>query len=52
MTPTILSNTDARRLFLHRHALLEPPTGPSGGADLLALIRRLGFVQGGQHQHR
>lgn len=45
MTPTILSNSDARRLFLHRHALLEPPTGPSRGADLLALIRRLGFVQ-------
>ncbi len=40
-----LDNRAARRLFLHRHALAEPPTGPSRGADLLALIRRLGFVQ-------
>lgn len=40
-----LDNDAARRLFLHRHALAEPPTGPARGADLLALIRRLGFVQ-------
>lgn len=45
MTRPVLSNTDARRIFLDRHALLEPPTGPSRGDDLLDLIRRLGFVQ-------
>lgn len=45
MTRPVLSNTDARRIFLDRHALLEPPTGPSSGDDLLDLIRRLGFVQ-------
>jgi uncharacterized protein len=45
MTQTVLSNAEARRLFLHRHALLEPPTGPSKGDDLRALIHRLGFVQ-------
>ncbi|WP_226779688.1 winged helix-turn-helix domain-containing protein [Oceaniglobus trochenteri] len=40
-----LANTEARRLFLHRHALLAPPTGPGKGADLLSLITDLGFVQ-------
>jgi hypothetical protein len=40
-----LGNRMARRVFLDRHALAEPPTGPAKGADLLALIRRLGFVQ-------
>ncbi|MGH1412711.1 MAG: winged helix-turn-helix domain-containing protein [Pelagimonas sp.] len=40
-----LSNSDARRLFLHKHALAEPPTGSGKGADLLDLITRLGFVQ-------
>jgi len=40
-----LENGPARRLFLDRHALLEPPTGPATGAGLLALIDRLGFVQ-------
>ncbi len=45
MTLPLLRNGDARRLFLHRHALAEPPTGSARGADLLALIRRLGFVQ-------
>lgn len=45
MTPPVLHNGPARRLFLDRHALLEPPTGPAKGADLLALIDRLGFVQ-------
>ncbi|MGY9046411.1 hypothetical protein P775_25790 [Puniceibacterium antarcticum] len=44
MIPT-LDNRAARRLFLHKHALAEAPTGPSRGADLLALIQRLGFVQ-------
>lgn len=45
MALPILANDAARRLFLDRHALIEPPTGPARGADLLALIRRLGFVQ-------
>ena len=40
-----LDNKAARRLFLDRHALIEPPTGNAKGADLLALINRLGFVQ-------
>lgn len=40
-----LDNAAARRLFLDRHALLEQPAGPAKGADLLALIQRLGFVQ-------
>ncbi|MEN8738260.1 MAG: crosslink repair DNA glycosylase YcaQ family protein [Phaeobacter gallaeciensis] len=40
-----LGNRAARRLFLDRHALLEAPSGPSKGADLLDLISRLGFVQ-------
>lgn len=40
-----LSNGVARRLFMDRHALLEPPSGGAKGADLLQLITRLGFVQ-------
>lgn len=40
-----LTNGVARRLFLDRHALLKPPSGPGKGDDLLALIQRLGFVQ-------
>lgn len=40
-----LGTTAARRLFMDRHALLEQPSGPSKGADLLQLISRLGFVQ-------
>ena len=40
-----LDNTSARRLFLDRHGLIEQPSGPSKGADLLDLIQRLGFVQ-------
>lgn len=40
-----LSNTQARRIFLDRHALSEAPTGPAKGTDLLGLIERLGFVQ-------
>ena len=42
---TLLPNPLARRLFLHRHALAEPPVGPASGADLAALVRRIGFVQ-------
>lgn len=40
-----LSNTDARRIFLDRHALSEAPQGPARGPALLELITRLGFVQ-------
>lgn len=45
MTVHVLPNATARRLFLHRHALAEPPTGPAKGAALLDLITRIGFVQ-------
>jgi uncharacterized protein YcaQ len=40
-----LDNSTARRLFLDKHRLLERPQGPASGADLLALIDTLGFVQ-------
>src|SRR3989338_4809401 len=43
--PDLLPNPAARRLFLHRHALAEAPTGPATGADLARLIDRIGFVQ-------
>lgn len=45
MTLPLLPNATARRLFLHHHALAEAPSGPAKGADLAALIRRIGFVQ-------
>ncbi|MGJ8546333.1 MAG: winged helix-turn-helix domain-containing protein [Sulfitobacter sp.] len=45
MSQPVLSNLEARRLFLDRHALLDPPKGPGKGEDLLGLIERLGFVQ-------
>jgi hypothetical protein len=45
MTLPRLTNRAARRIFMDRHALLETPQGPSRGADLLALIARLSFVQ-------
>ncbi len=41
----MLGNAEARRLFLHGHALAEPPVGRASGADLAALIGRLGYVQ-------
>jgi uncharacterized protein len=41
----ILKNPAARRLFLHRHALAEAPTGPAHGQALADLIQRIGFVQ-------
>ena len=44
MTPT-LTNAEARRIFLDRHALSEAPQGPAEGKALLDLIERLGFVQ-------
>lgn len=45
MTVPVLTNPLARRLFLHRHALAEAPSGPAKGAALAALIDRIGFVQ-------
>ena len=41
----VLSNTDARRLFLHKHGLGTPPKGTGKGDDLAQLIDTLGFVQ-------
>jgi uncharacterized protein YcaQ len=41
--PLVLDNPTARRVFLHAHALSHDPR--SHDADLLSLIRRLGFVQ-------
>lgn len=41
----LLDNDSARRLFLDRHALLEPPTGAASASEIQALIERLGFVQ-------
>ena len=40
-----IGNAAARRVFLQGQALSELPSGPAKGAALLALIRRLGFVQ-------
>lgn len=40
-----LENPLARRLFLHNHALSEGRVGSAKGADLAALIGRIGFVQ-------
>nr|WP_186766366.1 crosslink repair DNA glycosylase YcaQ family protein [Phaeobacter marinintestinus] len=45
MSQPVLDNRAARRLFMDRHALLEPPSGAARGAELLDLITRLGFVQ-------
>ncbi len=41
----LISNTRARRIFLDRHALTEPPSGPASGPALHDLIERIGFVQ-------
>jgi uncharacterized protein len=41
----LLTNPLARRLFLHRHALAEAPTGSASGQALADLIGRIGFVQ-------
>ncbi|MFT5004571.1 MAG: hypothetical protein ACI8YI_000177 [Paracoccaceae bacterium] len=40
--PLTISNRDARRLWLWTNRLSDAPTGP---LDLMAMIRRLGFVQ-------
>lgn len=44
-SPPTLRNKDARRLFLHQHALSGTPSGSGKGADLLGLIHDIGFVQ-------
>jgi uncharacterized protein len=41
----LIPNPRARRIFLDRHALAEPPSGPASGQDLHDLIERIGFVQ-------
>ena len=41
----LIDNHAARRIFLDRHALADPQTGPATRDALLALTRRLGFVQ-------
>lgn len=45
MTLPLLTNRDARRLFLDRHLLLRPGAGPGRGADLEGVLTALGFVQ-------
>ncbi|MEM1429630.1 MAG: crosslink repair DNA glycosylase YcaQ family protein [Pseudomonadota bacterium] len=45
MTRPILDNDRARRLFLERHMLLRPGSGPGRGADLDTVLHALGFVQ-------
>ena len=45
MNTLTLSNSEARRIFLDRHALSEPPQGDASGKALLSVIERLGFVQ-------
>lgn len=45
MRTPVVPNAAARRLFLHRHALLDPPRGGARQAEVAALVERLGFVQ-------
>lgn len=45
MSRLVISNADARRLFLDRHALGQRPRHRLGHDEVLSLIRRLGFVQ-------
>jgi uncharacterized protein len=45
MSKLVISNADARRLFLDRHALGERAGHRPTHAEVLALIRKLGFVQ-------
>lgn len=40
-----LDNRTARRIFIDRHGLADPPTPKQSREDLLGLIERLGFVQ-------
>ncbi len=45
MTRPFLDNRRAKRLFLDRHLLLRPGSGPGRGADLDGVLDALGFVQ-------
>ena len=45
MARLTLSNAQARRIFMDRHLLSDPPQGAANGAALLDVIQRLGFVQ-------
>ncbi|HLY04508.1 MAG TPA: crosslink repair DNA glycosylase YcaQ family protein [Rhizomicrobium sp.] len=45
MAKLIITNSDARRLFLHKHALGKRSSGPLPQQDVLSLVRELGFVQ-------
>jgi len=40
-----ISNSKARRLFLHKHGLCAPPKGSGKGDDLCSVFDQLGFVQ-------
>ncbi|MEL6958925.1 MAG: crosslink repair DNA glycosylase YcaQ family protein [Pseudomonadota bacterium] len=41
----LIDNQTARRLFLDRHLLLAPQSGPGRGGDLQSVVDHLGFVQ-------
>jgi len=45
MTKLVISNLEARRLFLHRHALGKRSSHRLQREDVLSLVRDLGFVQ-------
>ncbi|WP_257892512.1 winged helix-turn-helix domain-containing protein [Gymnodinialimonas phycosphaerae] len=45
MTVPTLGNDQARRVFLARHGLMDPPSGGARGAALAQVIHGLGFVQ-------
>lgn len=45
MIRPLLTNREARRLFLDRHLLLRTGAGPGKGGDLAGVLSDLGFVQ-------
>ncbi len=45
MSRPLLSNRNARRLFLDRHLLLRPGSGTGRAGDLESVLNALGFVQ-------
>ena len=45
MPHPVLDNQTARRLFLHKHLLLQPGAGPGRTEDLEQVLDALGFVQ-------
>ena len=45
MIRPVLANQSTRRLFLDRHLLLRPGSGPGSGRDLEQVLHGLGFVQ-------